>query len=265
MDFDLALGQRYQAVTISALLERVEQTKARGNPFGFEVRARGLTTAVLARRWQTQPDQLPFSRVFNYTLSGGDPSDTFLEDALALEPGLVVETNLQQTATENYLRTQGLSEAWRIPWLHQGLESTQLQIPQNVELASCADLPQFAQALARGYGYQGIQLEQWRTFFEQGYAAKDFHCFWIKHQGIPVACGVVFIAGEIALVDGASTLQTHRGQGLQKALLVARLAFAQQQGCLYAFSRTGRGSISQRNLQTVGMSLAWESIAWRKP
>jgi GNAT superfamily N-acetyltransferase len=65
-------------------------------------------------------------------------------------------------------------------------------------------------------------------------------------------------------VDGAATLPAYRGRGLQKALLGARLLHAKEQGALHAFSRTSLGSISQANLQAMGMQVLTQSTAWRR-
>jgi hypothetical protein len=51
---------------------------------------------------------------------------------------------------------------------------------------------------------------------------------------------------------------------LQKALLSARLLHAKEQGALHAFSRTSLGSISQANLQKIGMQVFTQSMAWRR-
>jgi GNAT superfamily N-acetyltransferase len=259
------IEENYPSVLVIALGERIAQFQTVGNPFGFELLARDPSTAVLARNWQVEPNQVPFSRVFNYVAPAVGSEDTFLEAVLTAEPNLVVETNPGQTDTETHLWTRGLREVWRIPWMHTPLNPTLAEIPPNVKRVPTGRLAGFSDVLARGYGYQGIQQNQWQNFFERGFASDNFHCFWVMSGNVSVACGVVFIAGRFALVDGASTLEAHRGKGLQKDLLRARLAFARQQGCEYAFSRTARGSVSQANLEAVGMSLAWESKAWRKP
>jgi hypothetical protein len=78
------------------------------------------------------------------------------------------------------------------------------------------------------------------------------------------AAGILHLHHSSALVDGAATLADYRGVGLQKALLAARLWYAQQHGATHAFSRTGAGSISQANLEKIGMRLLVQSTAWRR-
>ena len=80
----------------------------------------------------------------------------------------------------------------------------------------------------------------------------------------PAAAGILHMDNDSALVDGAATLPAYRGRGLQKALLSARLLHARTQGALHAFSRTSLGSISQANLQKMGMQIFTQSTAWRR-
>jgi hypothetical protein len=47
-------------------------------------------------------------------------------------------------------------------------------------------------------------------------------------------------------------------------LLATRIQYARERGCTHAFSRTGRGSISQRNMETIGMQIVCCSTAWRR-
>jgi MFS-type transporter involved in bile tolerance (Atg22 family) len=85
--------------------------------------------------------------------------------------------------------------------------------------------------------------------------------FW---PGITQGLIILHLDHDSALVDGAATLPAYRGRGLQKALLSARLLHANEQGALHAFSRTSLGSISQANLQKMGMQVFTQSTAWRR-
>ena len=95
-------------------------------------------------------------------------------------------------------------------------------------------------------------------------AQPGFIAFLATLGNQPVAAGILHLDQDSALVDGAATLPAYRGRGLQKALLSARLLHAEQQGALHAFSRTSLGSISQANLQAIGMQVLTQSTAWRR-
>jgi GNAT superfamily N-acetyltransferase len=124
-------------------------------------------------------------------------------------------------------------------------------------------MEQFATVLVHGYGYTGMQATYWHTFAQYGYTAPGFHCFVAELNAAPVGAGVLHLAGPTALVDGAATLPPYRGQGVQKALLAARMQYARDHGCAYAVSRTGYGSISQQNMEKLGLTMVTHSTAWR--
>jgi GNAT superfamily N-acetyltransferase len=108
-----------------------------------------------------------------------------------------------------------------------------------------------------------VQATYWRTFAEHGYTASGFHCFVAELNGVPIGAGVLHLAGATALVDGAATLPEYRGRGAQTALFVARMQYAREHGCGYAVSRTARGSVSQQNMEKLGLTVVTYSTAWR--
>ena len=54
--------------------------------------------------------------------------------------------------------------------------------------------------------------------------------FLAEFEGKPIATGALIIAGDVALLAGASTVPTARRQGAQLALLEGRLRYAASQG-----------------------------------
>lgn len=79
----------------------------------------------------------------------------------------------------------------------------------------------------------------------------------------PIATGVVFIAENVALLAGASTIPEARRQGAQTALLASRLTFAVEQGCDIAMMGALPGSPSQRNAQRNGFQIAYTRTKWK--
>lgn len=81
----------------------------------------------------------------------------------------------------------------------------------------------------------------------------------------PIAAGAMNIAGDVALLAGASTIPSARRQGAQLALLEERLRYAARQGCTVAMMATLPGSGSQRNAERNGFRIAYTRTKWRKP
>ena len=94
--------------------------------------------------------------------------------------------------------------------------------------------------------------------------AEDTHQFMAVQRGAPIAAGSLSLHGDVALLAGASTVPGARGQGAQRALLGARLAFAGEQGCSVAMMAAAPGSGSQRNAERSGFRIAYTRIKWHR-
>ncbi|WLT32672.1 GNAT family N-acetyltransferase [Geothrix sp. PMB-07] len=79
-------------------------------------------------------------------------------------------------------------------------------------------------------------------------------------DGQPVAGGMLGIVEDIALFSGDGVLPRHRGRGLQKALIQARLAFARARGCELACASTAPGTPSQRSYEACGFRVAYPKV-----
>ncbi len=122
---------------------------------------------------------------------------------------------------------------------------------------------------------QGAVAEDPRAFAELWTAADDtqplieaefsrgWRCFVARADGVAAAYGALFIAGNgVGVCAAAATLPPFRGRGLQTALLRARIAAAAHAGCDLVVAQATPGSTSQRNMQRVGLALAYTSVIW---
>jgi GNAT superfamily N-acetyltransferase len=83
-------------------------------------------------------------------------------------------------------------------------------------------------------------------------------------DGQTIATGALTIAGDVALLAGASTIPAARRQGAQLALLEERLRYAAAQGCTVAMMVTLPGSGSQRNSERHGFRIAYTRTKWTR-
>lgn len=116
-----------------------------------------------------------------------------------------------------------------------------------------------------------VSSEGWREFEEvadfleelgQLKAQSDSLAFLGELDGKPVATGGLIIAGDVALLAGASTVPRARRQGAQLALLEGRLRYAAAHGCTVAMIVTQPGSGSQRNAERHGFRIAYTRTKW---
>jgi hypothetical protein len=89
--------------------------------------------------------------------------------------------------------------------------------------------------------------------------------FLAELDGTPIAAGSLTLAGDVALLAGASTVPEGRNRGAQLALLDARLRHAVEHGCDLAMMGAAPGSSSQRNAERHGFRIAYTRIKWRLP
>lgn len=72
--------------------------------------------------------------------------------------------------------------------------------------------------------------------------------------GEPAGGGALLVHGRTGYLFAASTLEAHRGRGVQAALIRARVAAARDAGCDLVFTGTAPGSASQRNFERLGFA-----------
>jgi GNAT superfamily N-acetyltransferase len=93
--------------------------------------------------------------------------------------------------------------------------------------------------------------------FVSCFHAKGAYFFLAEIDGAPAGGGMMSIHQGVASLGGAGTLQEFRNRGVQKALLLARLAKAAEQGCDLAMVATMPGSGSQRNVERQGFRVVY--------
>jgi GNAT superfamily N-acetyltransferase len=87
--------------------------------------------------------------------------------------------------------------------------------------------------------------------------ARGTHFFLAEVDGVPAGGGMMSIHQGVASFGGAGTLPEFRNRGVQKALLLARLAKAAGDGCDLAMVATMPGSGSQRNVERQGFRVVY--------
>ncbi|KYF96018.1 hypothetical protein BE20_43435 [Sorangium cellulosum] len=84
-------------------------------------------------------------------------------------------------------------------------------------------------------------------------------------DGAVAGVGAVYVHERVALLFAGGTLEAHRGRGVQRALIDARLAYARDAGCDLAYSVAQAGSTSQRNLERAGLVAVYSQAELSKP
>ena len=115
-------------------------------------------------------------------------------------------------------------------------------------------------------------FEGWREFAEVADFMRDLGqvtarskstSFLAELESDPIGTGALMIAGDVALLAGASTIPAARRQGVQLALLESRLRYAAELGCTVAMMAALPGSGSQRNAERHGFRIAYTRTKWQ--
>lgn len=126
-----------------------------------------------------------------------------------------------------------------------------------------AEAEAWAQASARGWAEHPELADFLLAFGRISAASEGAEPYLAELDGQIVATGMLIVAGEVALLAGASTVPAARRRGAQLALLEARLRAAAEQGCAIAMMEAAPGSASQRNAGRHGFRVAYTRIKWR--
>ncbi len=104
--------------------------------------------------------------------------------------------------------------------------------------------------------------EPFRGLIAPLYQMENGLAFVATADGKPVACGtgIVIPQHRLFAMCGAGTLMHYRGQGLQTALLRARMSAAAEAGCEYAAVVTQGGTTSQHNAERLGFRVAYSKV-----
>jgi GNAT superfamily N-acetyltransferase len=89
--------------------------------------------------------------------------------------------------------------------------------------------------------------------------------FLARVDGETAATGSLNVADGIAWIGGAATLDTHRGQGLQTALIAHRVRLAHELGCDLAAATALPNGQSAQNLLRLGFQLVYTQAVLTKP
>lgn len=267
-DTSKALYVEYERHLISeclAKIERVEQVI--GDCYGFEINRSTYTTSALAKRWPSTTAGIPFSRVFGLVNDSKSDLIQVLQGCLARGIDVVAEIPAHRVESETIssLAKLGFRPSWEIPWLHVHVDKIMGSVPVGLttRLLFPDEMSTFADIFVQGYGHPPETASAWHNYIQHGYSTESLYCFGVEVEGVLAAAGALHLSGDTALLDGATTLPQYRRRGAQGALLQARVRFAAEHGCRFAFSRTAMNSPSHRNMMAVGMAHLASSQAFR--
>lgn len=95
------------------------------------------------------------------------------------------------------------------------------------------------------------------NIFKSCFFAVGAFFFLAEIDGVAAGGGMMSIHQGVASFGGAGTLPEFRNRGVQRALLLARIALAAESGCDLGMVATSPGSGSQRNVERLGFRVVY--------
>jgi GNAT superfamily N-acetyltransferase len=135
----------------------------------------------------------------------------------------------------------------------------------TVRIAEPHELKLWTQTVSQGFAEHfpvtPELVEVMEGFANRADSANFFACV----DGELAGGGAVSAHEKVGGLFGASTLPAHRRHGVQRALLIARIQWAREQGCDLTVSIAQNGSVSHRNIERFGFRVAYTRTKLFRP
>lgn len=258
------------------IAERLEQSEAAhwgslleglaalpGNPYAPQVRRFGRLTALAC------PGMAKRSFV-NRIFGVGDGESEALTEALAwmhslgvrpridLCPLLPHEMTLRWLAREGFVCYGFQMALYRNAASGFPPEET---FPTGVEVRpaeTAAELAFVRAAMPEAFAETDPTWLRWLTdSMDASFGRPDWRTYVARVDGEMAGFGQLHLADGVGSLALAGTLDRFRGRGAQTALIRRRIADAAAAGCDLIATQTGNGTASQRNMERLGLRLAY--------
>ncbi len=239
-----------------------------GAQLGIGTEYYGSTVALMADKL----DRRMFNRVVGLGIL--EPADQSTVDAILADydqahlPSFAVQLSpfAQPPALPDWLRQHGLTPRDNWAKLYRGSQPPpEVQTELRVEMIGQAEAHTFAQIACGVYGLP-TELEPWvaATVNRDGW-----HHYLALDGERAVACGALFIDGNVGWLGWAGTLAPDRNRGAQSALMARRVHDGAAMGCEWFVSECKEDTPDQpnpsyHNLLRNGFQLAYHRPNWMR-
>jgi len=262
------LAHRIEAAE-AATYQSIQQALAEipGNPWGAEWRQFGQAVALSVRHFASH------STLSNRVMCAGPGDEEDLARAIAFLAERITRVRVDISPLHSnpaFLdHLQGLG--FRIGGFQVALfgeaRAERHALPTGVEIRrveSDADAAQVAAIYPVGF-----DLPAW-----EDYSRDQIHALWRRPEwrvylalvdGQPAGMATLHMANGVGCLESACTLPAFRGRGIQTALIRQRMADAAEAGCDLIVTQTGNGTISQNNMERLGLRIGYTKAEFYRP
>jgi len=124
------------------------------------------------------------------------------------------------------------------------------------------ELDLFLDLWARGFALPEFLWSDVKRMRAAWFSVPGFERYLALIDGEPIACGGLYVYGDVGYLCVSATLPEARGRGAQAALISRRWREAAAAGCRHVISTTPFGGTSQNNMERAGMHTAHSMGIW---
>ena len=260
----IALARKLAAAHEALHVEGMRAAAAlEGNPFEVEVRRFGRATATLSAKlaiveWYNRvvglelqdataiPEMLAFFRTRGIR-ARFEIGPAELTSALALQ--LAIErVGVERIETVLYAPIDALVAP----------RTTSV----SVRPSPFGEIDLFLDLWARGFALPRFLWADVKRLREAWFSVPGVERYLAILDGEPIACGALYVRGDVGYLCVSATLPEARGRGAQAALIARRWRDAAAAGCRHVVSTTSFGGTSQANMERAGMRSAHSICIW---
>lgn len=259
------VATRIEACSIAFWVEKLTALRSLpGNPYEVEIRSFGNAVAFVTRKAK---DNGLFNRVGNISADDSEQLDAIsvwfraqnVPCRFDIIPSHAHPALLQSLSTKGFCQSAFHTAMYGIPY-------EDITIPSNITIRPV--LPEekdtFVEMYMDGFGIPKSvpALSYLGESIGLLIGRPSMHCLFAQLDNRLAAMAILYIHEGIGYLATATTLPELRGHGCQRALLQARIAIATAEGCDLISGQTGITTISQHNMERVGLRIAYTKALW---
>jgi hypothetical protein len=260
----IGLARRLAAAHEALHVEGMRATAAlEGNPFEVEVRRFGRATATLSAKlavveWYNRvvglelQDARAIPEILGFFRTRGIRARFEIGPA-ELTSALALQLAIERVGVE------------RIETVVHAPIDALVSPPASavvVRTSPLEELELFLDLWARGFALPEFLMRDVKRMRAAWFSVPGFERYVALLDGEPIACGGLYVHGDVGYLCVSATLPAARGRGAQSALIARRWRDAAVIGCRQVISTTDFGGTSQSNMERAGMRTAHSICNW---
>lgn len=259
------LAETIEQSEVDALHSRLTAIKEiDGNPMGVEIQRFGNATAFLV-------ENIP-GPSFNTVKGLKDGDEKFVDNILDFYNSREIPVRFELTPAHaspdllTYLNKAGFYQTDFHTTLYASLSQDLGPIDPKISIQKLNknEFGIFAEIYAKGFQMPAFLQSGIAQNNEILYDNENWHFYLARVDNEAAGIGVLFIKDGIASLAAAATVPDFRSKGIQTALIKERINQAKMLNCELVVGQAKFGSVSQNNMERLGLKIAYTKAIWIK-